>query len=872
MADLSNLSSDALLGAIKPKTATPESFAAQYGSLAESAGKKIGVDPGLLLAQWGLETGWGKSVVPGTFNLGNIKDFSGSGVAATDNMTGSRDKYRAYESPEAFADDFAGLIGRKYKGAVGAGTDAAKFTAGLQGYAEDPQYAAKLQAAYKRLNPGTLAKAADTVLSAVSGTAQAATPADLGSVSTDDLLAALGQRAGGQATTAPPPGASKLKGSAAGGVVMGLRDAVDAGAQLLRRAVPESIGRAVDDFGNYLADSGLPVARSNGVAGVDQIVKGANAEYDASRKMAGRDGIDLARIGGNVANPVNRLIPMAGAAGTGALALRAGAQGALSGAATPVTDTENFGTNKLAQVGLGGALGAAGGVAADKVIKGASNVANRFKAVTASRAELAQSTEDLLRRAADEQGIDLASIPDSILQKARTQVTQAFRRNETLDARAVLRAAEAESVLGPQGALTVGQATRNPQQFASEMNLRGVEGAGEALTDRFATQNNRLIQALNERGAASAPGEFQTGNRLLESLRGYDAGRRAEISGLYDKARSLNAGEIPLNHREFADTALAGLDAEMKSGFLPPQIEKIVNGISRGEIPLNISTAEQIKSTIAEATRAANRAGDGNTVRALGIVRDALEGAGPLGDVRFGGNQVVPFGAPLPPSSLGAEAQGAFNAARSAARARFGDLEANPALRAAVEGAEPDKFFQARVLNAPVREVRALLDTVPEQAGAVRQQVVDYLKRQALGGASDEVGKFSQSGYNRALSKLGNEKLGAIFSPEEVAQLRSIGNVASYIQAQPAGAAVNNSNTAAAVMNLLSQIGGTVGRFPFANIARNSINQFRNENAVRNALSGQIPAQAVEPPVNGLRALLPPVAGGLGAFGGESGR
>ncbi|SPA44599.1 glucosaminidase domain-containing protein [Cupriavidus taiwanensis] len=871
MADLSSASTEALLGAIKPKATTPESFAAQYSGIADAAGKKLGVDPKLLLAQWGLETGWGKSVVPGTFNLGNIKDFAGGGVAATDNMTGSRDKYRAYESPDAFAEDFAGLIGRKYKGAMGAGADAAKFTAGLKGYAEDPNYAAKVQAAYKRLNPGVLAKAADSVLSAVSGTAQAATPGDLSSVSTDDLLAALGQRAGGQEKPMPA-GASKLKGSTAGGVVMGLRDAVDAGAQLLRRAVPESVGRAVDDFGNYLADAGLPVARSSGVAGVDQIVKGANAEYDASRKLAGREGVDLARIGGNIANPVNRLVPMAGAASTGALALRAGAQGALSGAATPVTDTENFGVNKLAQIGLGGAAGAAGGVAADKLIKGASSLVDRVRAAAQSGQRIAANADDLLQQAARDQGIDLNSIPQSIVQNARDQVSQALRRNQTMDARAILRAAEGRAVLGDEAALTLGQATRDPQQFAREMNLRGVEGAGNALSERFAAQNNRLIQALNERGAAGAPGEFQAGNRLLESLRGYDAGRRAEISGLYNQARALNAGEIPLNHRTFADTALAGLETEMKSGFLPPQIQNIVNGVSRGEIPLNISTAEQIKSTLAEATRAANRAGDGNTVRALGIVRDALENAAPMGDVRFGGNQVVPFGAPLPPSSLGAEAQGAFNAARSAARARFGELEANPALRAAVDGAEPDKFFQARVLNAPVREVRALLDTVPEQAGAVRQQVVEYLKRQALGGASDEVGKFSQSGYNRAMNKLGNEKLAAIFSPEEVAQLRSIGNVASYIQAQPAGAAVNNSNTAAAVMNLLSQIGGTVGRFPFANIARNSINQFRNENAVTNALAGQIPAQAKEAPVNALRALLPPFAGGIGLLGGQAGQ
>jgi len=131
------------------KTSSPEEFAKVYGPVAERISKAIGVDKGVVLGQLGLETGWGKSIIPGTHNLGNIKDFAGGGVGATDNMTGSRDKYRAYESPEAFADDYASLIQRKYPGAVNAGADAAKFTAGLKGYAEDPRYPTKVAAAAK---------------------------------------------------------------------------------------------------------------------------------------------------------------------------------------------------------------------------------------------------------------------------------------------------------------------------------------------------------------------------------------------------------------------------------------------------------------------------------------------------------------------------------------------------------------------------------------------------------------------------------------------------------------------------------------------------------------------------------------------------
>lgn len=132
------------------KSTTPDDFSARYGAAADKAGKALGVDPKVVLGQWGLETGWGKSVIPGTNNLGNIKDFSGNGTAATDNMTGSRDKYRAYESPDHFVDDYVSLIQRKYPNAVNAKTPE-EFAKALKsgGYAEDPGYVAKVATAAK---------------------------------------------------------------------------------------------------------------------------------------------------------------------------------------------------------------------------------------------------------------------------------------------------------------------------------------------------------------------------------------------------------------------------------------------------------------------------------------------------------------------------------------------------------------------------------------------------------------------------------------------------------------------------------------------------------------------------------------------------
>jgi len=137
---------------------TPETFAKEYGPIAERIGSQIGVDPALILAKFGLETGWGKSVIPNSYNLGNIKDFSGSGTFAVDNSTKKREKYMQFEDPEVFADYYVDFMKRMYPKAIGAGNDVDKFTIGLgQGvngsYADNPEtYGKKINAAYTLVN------------------------------------------------------------------------------------------------------------------------------------------------------------------------------------------------------------------------------------------------------------------------------------------------------------------------------------------------------------------------------------------------------------------------------------------------------------------------------------------------------------------------------------------------------------------------------------------------------------------------------------------------------------------------------------------------------------------------------------------------
>jgi hypothetical protein len=147
-----------ILGFKKGGLTDKQEFAMQYKDIADKVGKELGVDPGILISQWGLETAWGKKTV-GQYNLGNIKDVSGKGPKAYDKMEKSRDSYKTYDSPDAFAADYAALIKRNFPKAVGAGSDIGAFSAGLQSgekgaYATDPNYRKVLANTYKNLPMG----------------------------------------------------------------------------------------------------------------------------------------------------------------------------------------------------------------------------------------------------------------------------------------------------------------------------------------------------------------------------------------------------------------------------------------------------------------------------------------------------------------------------------------------------------------------------------------------------------------------------------------------------------------------------------------------------------------------------------------------
>ncbi|MGC4395988.1 hypothetical protein [Hydrogenophaga sp. T2] len=460
--------------------------------------------------------------------------------------------------------------------------------------------------------------------------------------SEQDVLAYAKQNFAPPAAAAPAapaaPTAPKVEAPTSG-LAMGLRDPVDAGAQLLRRVVPESVGRAVDNFGNWLADKGLPVARSSGVEGVDAIVKGVNKGYDQQRAAADPNaGFDWARLGGNLANPANYVGGgmVKGATTVGKLALGGAGAGAVSALMQPVVDnTENFWGAKAGQAAMGATAGA---VLTPAMAKGTEAVAKGVQSITQRGARAVPVTPEgitiRVNNALQSQGMNPSEVPDTILQSVRRQVEEATTAGARMDPAAMVRRAQFEAVgLTNDAAPTLGQMTRDPMQFANEKNLsgvrldRGARGIGNDLADRFQLQNQRLGEIFDTLGATQATDSVTAGQTLMNALRAADEPVRANVDQLYTTARGMSAGRAAdLERATFSQNANRALDEGMFGAFLPADVRTLLNQISEGKTPFNVDAAVQIDTLLSQAQRRAERGGDAAAARAVGVVRDALHG------------------------------------------------------------------------------------------------------------------------------------------------------------------------------------------------------------------------------------------------------
>lgn len=652
------------------------------------------------------------------------------------------------------------------------------------------------------------------------------------------------------AETASPTLMQKVQASVPGRVVQGLRDSIDAGAQFISHAVPESVTNVLDIPFKAMRDSDSPALQTIGdtlfadprAGATDKRIHDTEQEYQASRRattaptlsglITGQNepGMDVARFAGQVASPTNAAIAAklpAAAVSTIPRMFGTGASvGGAGGLLTPVTGDGFWGT-KAAQTGLGAATGAVVTPVLGATLKAAAPYVGRIVDKLSGqpeivRAKAAREVDNVLAQALRDVGQTIDDIPKLQYDALRQQVSEALKKGQKLDAAAVMRKGDFEALGLPH---TLGQITRDPTQFARERNLRGVAGVGDPLMQRFEVQN----QALQGRAGEFAKGASErvtAGEKIAEALQGIDRGMKGKVDSAYSSARDNLGRASPMDSSGFTQQANLALDEGMLAHYLPAEVRNMMNGVAQGKIPFNVQTSVQMDQILSAAQRSAGK-GTPQSL-AIGKVRDALNSAGIE-------------------SNVGVDAKKAFDVARGMAKERFATHDAIPALKAAANGeVPPDAFVRKFVTGGNAAEVKKLADalrtTSPEAYQEARAQLGSQIQRAAFGEnlAGDKL--LAPERLSRALREIGTEKLSAFFDTGEIETMKRMARVGAYINSSPGAAAVNTSNTAAAAANLVgSSIPGLSAPTSFLKMIAGPV---LNQRAVSRAVAAEVPSAA----------------------------
>lgn len=601
------------------------------------------------------------------------------------------------------------------------------------------------------------------------------------------------------------------------------------------------LGKAASDLADWIGLPSPQNANERVVGDAARMVAGGGGMLGAANKAAKLPG--LVGMAGTFMgqNPVNQLVSAAGAGGAAGASREAGGSPEMQAVA-----------------GLFGGLAAPAALAGvRRVAQAGADTVTKLAAPQMVQQRVDNQINLTLRRA----GVDWNGLESSVKAQVRKDVADALKNGDELSADAMRRLVEFRRV----GATpTAGSISLDPVQITREKNLAKIgANSSDPILQRLAqveNQNNAtFIRNLNDSGAARAADPFATGESLIGALQGRDAAARQNIGSLYSQARDSSGRSAQLDGASFTRRANELLQQNL-AGKLPGQIESALNDIASGKVPLTVDHAEQLKTVLARIQRSTS---DGNERYAMGLIRQALEEAPLRQSARVNPGNLPAVPGTVPPSTAGAgqESIDAFNRARAANRSYMGELESNPALAAAVDGAAPDNFFNRFVVRGNVGDVQAMRDSItpqrinPQNLPATAEQIralpaaegrqaleatknaiADHLKRQALGGAADEVGNFSQSAYNKALREIGDRKLALFFSPQEIQQLKAVGRVSSYTQFQPRGSAVNNSNSGALVGGLgLDFLSKFASRAPLG--LNDTITGFINGSQARQAMA-----------------------------------
>jgi len=532
-------------------------------------------------------------------------------------------------------------------------------------------------------------------------------------------------------------------------------------------------GKTVGNLVSGLGEFGLKAYSGTGLPGSELAREGAERLYRGSQRVndwytqATKDhpiAQDVGEFGGNVVAGL-ALPEIKGMGLVSRLLLQYPAMGGMFGAAQQLDPNDpNYWVKKSVQTGtgvIGGVVGGAVGEAAGKVagaVLGKAGQATQWAASKLGIGGLDQQTAADLAKSSPE------------LQQA---VAAAAQGGKAINKMALQRQIEADSI---GTSLTEGQATGDPIKISEELNFRRNNPAlVQHLNDQDA-QMFRFLDGLRSQVAPNVPDVLSASHSVVNAAKQVIKDQDTKITAAYKALADANGGNLPMDGQMFAAQASRSLAQNMKSAFLPKEVNSIMNEFLQNNRPMTFENFENLRTILAAEARKADRAGDGNAGAAVSLVRNALESM-PIPDAL---TAIKPLA----------------DTARGLAKQQFDMFRDSPAMRA-IDSRQfnEDTFLRTHVINASPQQLTnfvAALHDRPDALQSMKAGVISHLHDSAE--SSNQT--FLHARYNDALDALGSKRE-ILFAPEELKQLQTVGNVANYTHIQPRGHYVNNSNTGA---------------------------------------------------------------------------
>ncbi|CAJ0710718.1 glucosaminidase domain-containing protein [Ralstonia thomasii] len=829
---------------------------------AQAVSDKIGVDPSVILGQWGLETGWGKSVVPGTNNLGNIK---GPGVAATDNVTGSTDQYRAYQNPQQFSSDFSNLIANKFPGAVGAGPDAGAYAKALKpgqkgGYAEDTNYGSKLADATQSvreargidIDPSKISwdngPNAKTVPSISSGIDPSKVRWDATPSTAPDQIERHAGAAASQPSANPAQPQPSLVDSAMAvpaGIYRGFQGVTDSGVQ----------GAA------WLLDK---LAGTNYKPSIDAIVNQHNADFNA--KYGGENVASRVAQNSNVAGSLAATAPLLSlkaVQGTNTLAnaINGAIQGGLAGAATSSQSDAPL----VNQVASGAALGGVGNVllpkigrvasdAIDAIGNGVNSLAEKLGYVRANPNPFPGGVPFGNASTQGAAAVSAADKPKYVpngdgtfrqVSPAATSAATSSTSQGTAQAPVTVPKFEAPDIPKPKTSLSVleqqanidtmrelGLTSQRQSAITGDKFTAGQEfqhakldsPMGEAMREQLANEQGALkkyaSQIVSDTGATSTSPEG-IGQNVRAPLQALSEHYDNRVRGLYQAADQRAQGAADVNPAGFGklmdtDSVFAGKaeNTALRRGIRAYMKEQGIVGDDGNIQPISAQQAEGMRQYL-------NSQWSPQNSGLIGKIKESLD----MDVAKAGGDDIY-----AQARALHAERKNTLDNPKGISSLIS---ESGPD---GINKAVPDEKIGAKLTSMPTAQFSHVIDTLrnlPDELQPQGQQALAEIKGQLArqiyaagdrGGTQNGPSMWNASNVTRELNNQAS-KMALVFSPEEISKFETLNRGGHILQTPSAypGAAVQGHNIlqrgmiwapAAIGSGLGGAIGHAIGGYP----------------------------------------------------------